>query len=162
MAYTYGDKSKKVFNTLHSDLQIILDWGIKMCIVDYSLNEGHRTLEKQFEYFKKGRKLINGEWVVVSPKQKITNADGVKIKGKHNYNPSLAVDFSVYVPDKPQLEWDAVHLTYVAASLIMIAEFLFKEGIIQHKLRWGGNWDMDGDLSDNKLCDRPHLELYKP
>jgi hypothetical protein len=36
------------------------------------------------------------------------------------------------------------------------------EGLIQHKVRWGGNWDRDGDLADNTLYDRPHLEIYKP
>ena len=44
----------------------------------------------------------------------------------------------------------------------MISEFLYENGTINHQLRWGGNWDRDGDLSDNTLYDRPHLELYKP
>ena len=157
-----GKRSKKQFDTLHSDLQTIVSWGLKYCAVDISLNEGHRPSAKQFEYYKKGRELQHGSWVLVNPKAKITNVDGYKIKGKHNYSPSLAVDFKAFVPDKPQLTWDAVHLTYIGASLIMIAEFLYDDGLIQHKLRWGGNWDKDGDLADNTLYDRPHVELYKP
>ena len=161
MANSFGKKSKIQYDTLHSDLQMILDWGIKTCRVDFSLLEGHRPVEKQFEYYKKGREFIGGEWVLTNPKAKITNIDGIFTKGKHNYNPSLAVDFTVYVPGKPELMWDAIHLTYVGASLIMISDFLFNEGLIEHKLRWGGNWDLDGDLSDNTLYDRPHVELYK-
>ena len=160
--HTLGKKSKKQYNTLHPDLQMIVSWGLKYCAVDISLNEGHRPQAKQFEYYKKGRELRDGIWVLVRPKSKITNVDGYKIKGKHNYNPSLAVDFKAFVPNKPQLTWDAVHLTYIGASLIMIAEYLYSEGMIQHKLRWGGNWDKDGDLADNTLYDRPHVELYKP
>ena len=157
-----GERSKKVYDTLHPDLQQIISRGLKYCAVDMSLYEGHRPPEKQFEYYKKGRELRDGRWVVVNEKAKITNVDGYKIKGKHNYNPSLAVDLNVYVPGKKQLTWDVPHLTYIAASLVMVAEFLYLEGTISHKLRWGGNWDKDGDLADNRLYDRPHLELYKP
>ena len=160
--HRFGKNSLKNYITLHRDLQMILDWGIKYCRVDFSLVEGHRLPEKQFEYFKKGRELVDGKWVLVNPKQKVTNVDGYKIKGKHNYNPSLAVDIMAHVPGKPELSWDAIHLTYISSTLIMIGEFLYEQGIIQHQIRWGGNWDRDGDLSDNTLYDRPHLELYKP
>jgi peptidoglycan L-alanyl-D-glutamate endopeptidase CwlK len=159
--HSFGKKSLKVYNTLHEDLQTILDWGIKYCRVDFSLNEGHRPPAKQFEYYKKGRELQNGVWTVVNKKWVITNVDGYAIKGKHNYSPSLAVDFSAYVPQKPELTWDAVHLTYIGSALIMISELLYERGVISHVLRWGGNWDRDGDLSDNTLYDRPHVELYK-
>jgi peptidoglycan L-alanyl-D-glutamate endopeptidase CwlK len=160
--HSFGNRSLKQYNTLHPDLQTILDWGIKYCRVDFSLHEGHRPPEKQFEYFKRGRKKVDGQWVVENSKATITNVDGFNIKGKHNYSPSLAIDVTAYVPNKPQLAWDSIHLTYIGASLIMISELLYEQGVIQHILRWGGNWDRDGDLSDNRLYDRPHLELYKP
>ena len=160
--HKFGEKSIKQYETLHSDLQTVLSWGIKYCLVDFSLVEGHRPPEKQFEYYKKVREFINGRWKVVNQKAVITNVDGHHVKGKHNHLPSHAVDFCAYVKDKPQLTWDTVHLTYIGASLIMISEFLYNDGVIEHKLRWGGNWDKDGDLADNKLYDRPHVEIYKP
>ena len=58
--------------------------------------------------------------------------------------------------------WDTSHLVYIASALVSIAEFLFEKGDIEHKLRWGGNWDKDGDLADSNFYDRPHVELYKP
>ena len=43
-----------------------------------------------------------------------------------------------------------------------VAEMLYKQGGITHKLRWGGNWDMDGEiLIDQSFDDRPHVELIK-
>lgn len=162
LPHKLGANSKKVFDTLHEDLQTVITWGLKLCAVDFTLYEGYRSPEKQLEYYKKGREFKNGRWVVVNEKAVITKVDGYHIKGQHNYNPSHAVDLRAYVPDKEQLTWDSVHLTYIAASLIMIAEFLFNDGVIKHKLRWGGNWDKDGDLADNTLVDRPHLEIYKP
>ena len=162
LPHNLGPKSKIQFDTLHPDLQEIIGFGLERCIVDFSLVEGHRPVEKQLEYFKKGREFKNGRWEVVNKKATITNVDGHYIKGNHNYIPSRAVDFCAYVPDKPQLAWDAIHLTYIGATLILIADSLFTEGVITHKLRWGGDWDMDGDLADNRLYDRPHVELYTP
>jgi len=162
MAHTLGNRSKIQYDTLHPDLQLIVDAALEYCVVDFSINEGHRPVEKQFEYYKKGREFIDGRWKLTKPKNKITNIDGHRVKGKHNYSPSLALDFKAYVPEKPELTWDTVHLTYIGATMVMIAEVLFRDGEIEHKLRWGGNWDKDGDLADNTLYDRPHVELYKP
>lgn len=162
MAHSFGESSTKQYNTLHPDLKIILDHVISVCEVDFSLLEGYRSPEKQFGYFKQGRKQnSSGEWIVTEPSKVITNVDGYKNVGKHNHYPSTAIDINVYVPDKPELIWDKVHLTYIAANMVRIADQLYKEGKITHKLRWGGNWDGDGDLADNKLYDLPHFELYK-
>lgn len=163
-AHKLGTLSKKVYDTLHPDLQKVIDVALEKCVVDMTLYEGYRPPEVQFEYYKKGRRYDDDthSWVVVNRKAVITNIDGYKVKGNHNYNPSHAVDLRAYVPGKEQLTWDHVHLTYIAATLITIAEFLYEKGEITHLLRWGNNWDLDGDLSDNKLVDMPHLEIYKP
>ena len=104
MANSFGVNSMKQYSTLHNDLQLILDHTILKCAVDFSLVEGYRPPEKQFEYFKKGRKQQpDGSWVVANKKEVITNIDGYKVKGKHNYNPSIAVDIAVYVPNRPYI-----------------------------------------------------------
>ena len=163
MAHTLGQRSLKQYNTLHPDLQKIIDWGLRFCIVDFTLTEGHRPVERQFELYKKGREFVDGRWKVKNKKWIVTKIDGYNIKGKHNYDPSLAVDFCAYVPGKvEELMWDTSHLVYIASALVSIAEFLFEKGDIEHKLRWGGNWDKDGDLADSNFYDRPHVELYKP
>jgi len=162
MANSFGKASMKQYETLHNDLQLILDYTILRCAVDFSLIEGHRSPEKQLEYFKKGRKQqADGSWVIVKQRDIITNIDGYRVKGTHNYSPSLAVDIAVYVPEKPNLAYDLSHLAYIAGCMITIADQLFEEKKIQHKLRWGGNWDRDGDLADNTLFDGPHFELIK-
>jgi len=162
MAHSFGKASMKQYETLHNDLQLILDHAILKCAVDFSLVEGYRSPEKQFEYFKKGRKQQpDGSWIVVRQSDVITNVDGYKVKGSHGSNPSIAVDISVYVPDKPHLTYDLSHLAYIAGCMVTIADQLFEEGKIKHRLRWGGNWDRDGDLADNVLFDGPHFELIK-
>ncbi|WP_232367585.1 M15 family metallopeptidase domain-containing protein [Alteromonas pelagimontana] len=43
-----------------------------------------------------------------------------------------------------------------------VARQLYAEGKITHLVRWGGDWDMDGQTLDQKFNDLPHFELYKP
>jgi len=166
MSWEFGKQSFVVLEQAHSELQMILVWALAYSPVDFGLGESYRSSEKQFEYFQVGRvQMGSGEWVKINPKKKetITNCDGYKIKSKHNYNPSLAVDIYIYVKDKPKLKYDIAHLSLVAGVLIAVASFLFEQGKIQHKLRWGGNWDKDGEiLFDQEFDDLPHLELYVP
>ena len=166
MAWTWGSKSSKILTQLEKDLVMILDWGLKYSPVDFGLSEGHRTPKKQFEYYKKGRKqTADHGWIPISPDRKgiITNCDGTSIKSKHNYLPSKAVDLYIFVLGKPSLTYDIPHLSLVAGIMIAGAAFLYEQGNIQHKLRWGGNWDKDGEiLYDQEFDDLPHLELYTP
>lgn len=162
MAHTLGPKSQAVYDTLHPDLQLIIDVTLDLCTVDFSLVEGHRSVEKQLEYYKKGREFINGRWEVVNKKQVITEIDGHIKKGKHNHFPSLAFDFCVHVPGKPQLAWDPKHLAYLAGSFMMAAQLLFDDDQIDYILRSGSDWDGDGDMTDHRLLDLPHLELIEP
>lgn len=160
MAHSFGTASMKQYETLHNDLQLVLDHTILKCAVDFSLVEGHRSPEKQLEYFKKGRKQRpDGSWVIVSKKDVITHVDGYKVKGKHNYYPSLAVDIAVYIPNKPKLAYDISHLTYIAGCMMTIADQLFEEGKIKHRIRWGGNWKGEGDFTNTTLFDGPHFEI---
>lgn len=163
MAFTLGNRSKTVYDTLHPDLQLVIDAALEFGTTDFSLTEGHRPVEKQFGYYKKGRVQNNdGTWIVENKKKVITNVDGFNIKGKHNYEPSLAFDFCVFVPDKVELSWDKNHLSYIAASFMMAAKFLFDTGEIKHEVRWGADWDRDGDMTDHRLVDMPHIELIIP
>ena len=162
LPHTLGQRSQVQYDTLHPDLRMVVDWTLRHCLVDFTLTEGHRSVERQHELYKSGREFINGRWKLTKPKLKKTNIDGYAIKGKHNESPSHALDFCVFVPDKPELIWDVPHLTYIAASLVAAGEALYGQGAISHKVRWGGNWDKDGDLADNNWFDRPHVEIYKP
>jgi hypothetical protein len=71
---------------------------------------------------------------------------------KHNRKPSLAVDFQPHPrpTHKPKL-WAA--LGYIAGRAVAIGD---EEGV---QLRWGGDWDSDGDLTDQDFDDLFHLEI---
>lgn len=142
--FNFGKKSIEALNTCHKDLQTIFNEAIKITSIDFGISEGHRTIAKQYEYYKEGKSLI----------------DGVKQKGKHNYFPSLAVDIYPFIDGKAN--YDKESLSYLAGLIHGVSEILFQQFEIEHKIRWGGNWDMDGIiLIDQSFDDRPHFELVK-
>lgn len=152
----FGTKSNKIKKGLSLDLQLICNEAIK--IIDFSLLEGHRTPERQFDLFKIGRELKDGKWIVVG--KVVTKIDGKRKKGKHNLYPSKAVDVIMYHKDKPHYHWNNEYEFGVLAGVFMtVADRLKKEGKICCNLRFGSDWDGDSFfLSDQKFNDMPHIE----
>lgn len=90
------------------------------------------------------------------------NAKTTKLKwphSKHNHQPSLAVDIAPVKLDsnyKHWIDWKDVQL------FITLSEHIFacaKElGI---KIRWGGDFNMDGNITTTDAWDKPHYELIE-
>ena len=69
--------------------------------------------------------------------------------GNHNKIPSIAVDVIPY-----PIDWkDRERMTYFAGYVQGIAKGM---GV---KLRWGGDWDMDWKVKDNRFDDLVHFEI---
>lgn len=130
---SYGRRSKKVLKTLNPDLIEVLQEVIKH--VDISLLEGHRGEEKQ------NRMVGEGTSKLIFP------------NSEHNKFPSNAVDFAPY-----PIKWENSGKNYqrFAHAAGIIIGIGIQKGIF---LRWGGDWDRDGELLDNKWDDLPHIEL---
>lgn len=79
--------------------------------------------------------------------------------GKHNSLPSLAVDLAPdVIPDngKADIDWKYVaHFYYLAGVMLAVA---YDMGV---KLRWGGDWDSDGNLKENTFQDLGHFEVVQ-
>lgn len=70
-------------------------------------------------------------------------------KSKHSKIPSLAVDAMPY-----PLDWDdRARCIQFARRVQAVAKRL---GL---RVRWGGDWDGDGDMKDQTKHDLPHFEL---
>jgi hypothetical protein len=125
-------KSKEKLATVHPDLQKVLLAAIEF--TDFTILEGHRTPERQRRLFAANK----------------TKIDGVTKKGKHNFFPSLAVDIAPY-----PIDFNDAQRYHVLASIILrVAKSLDVE------IRWGGDWDRDGILTDQKFIDIGHFELW--
>ena len=145
--YKLGKGSLKKLESVHHDLVKIIKLAITRTPVDFGISEGNRSLERQKELYDQGKSKI----------------DGINKKGKHNYNPSLAVDIYAYHPDiatRKKIAYDVPTLCIIAGVIISCADELKAKGDIKHSIRWGGNWDNDGViLYDQSFDDLPHFEL---
>jgi peptidoglycan L-alanyl-D-glutamate endopeptidase CwlK len=129
--YKWGPRSIKHLVTLDERLQKVLNEVIKY--VDCSIIEGHRSGERQNKLFEEGRTKVKYPY------------------GRHNSNPSRAVDVVPY-----PIDWDDRERFHLFAGFVIgIAQSM---GI---KLRWGGDWNMNFEVDDNKFDDFPHFELIK-
>lgn len=150
----YSKKSSQELSTCNSDLQKVFNIVIKF--FDCTILYGNRSRELQFELFKQGRSKVDGKWVVVDKKLVVTDKDGYTNLSKHNYIPSEAVDAIPY-----PLNWgDTNRMRYFAGFVVGIAQYLYSIGEISHRIKWGGDWDSDTDLSDQNFNDLVHFEIY--
>ena len=125
----FGKTSKARLSTCHKDLQRLFNEVIKH--VDCSVLEGHRDKERQNKLFDQGKTKV-----------KYPN-------GRHNADPSLAVDVTPY-----PVNWkDRERQTLFAGFVLGIANAM------GYDIRWGGDWDQDFEVQDNRFDDFPHFEL---
>ena len=128
----FGKTSKRRLNTCDEDLQELFEVVVKY--FDCSVLEGHRGKELQDKYFDEGKSKVKFP------------------KGKHNANPSNAVDVVPYPVD-----WkDTDRMYYFAGFVKGVAAFM---GI---PIRWGGDWNDDTQVKDTGFKDLPHFELRRP
>lgn len=127
--FKYGTNSLNNISTLHPNLQIIAFDLIK--IMNVSVVCGHRGKEEQ-------------DKAVADKKSKTPWP-----KSKHNSLPSNAMDVIPY----PTGYKDTRLIYFMAGAIQAIAD---KHNI---KIRWGGDWDSDGDLNDQTFNDLVHFEL---
>ncbi|MDX9730213.1 MAG: hypothetical protein RBT63_00445 [Bdellovibrionales bacterium] len=128
----FSQRSKANLATCHEDLQRLF------CEVvvkyDCTILEGHRGEAEQNAAFDRGDSKL--QWP----------------DGKHNKAPSLAVDVAPYPIDWKDLKRFAHFAGYVQATADRL-------GI---KIRWGGDWNGDRNLTNDRFLDMVHFELVGP
>ena len=125
----FGKSSKNRLSTCDDRLQKVFNEVIKH--VDCSVLEGHRSKDRQNKLYEEGKTKV-----------KYPN-------GRHNRQPSSAVDVTPYPVD-----WkDRERQTLFAGFVLGVANQM------NINLRWGGDWDQDFQVVDNRFDDFPHFEL---
>ena len=127
----FGKTSRKRLATCDERLQKVFNEVIKH--VDCSILEGHRSGERQNKLYDEGKTKVKFP------------------KGRHNNNPSLAVDVASY-----PIDWDDRERHTLFAGFVI--GFARGMGIT---LRWGGDWNRNWDTADNRFDDFPHFEIYE-
>lgn len=129
-------------------IQKVIRIAINLSVIDFGVAQGERTVAQQTEYYNKGKSNVNPA--------KYTK-EQLPLKGKHItdsvYTKAGAVDIYAYIKGKGA-SWDHNHLCYIAGVIMTVDASL--EGL----LKWGANWDMDGEIiTDQRFDDLPHFEM---
>lgn len=123
--------------TCHPDLQVLFERVVQH--FDCTILEGNRGQAAQDAAFREGKSQLRYP------------------HGKHNGLPSMAVDVAPY-----PIDWnDLSRFRYFAGYVQGVAEMLRLQGEMEHAVRWGGDWDQDTELKDNRFNDLVHFELVE-
>ncbi len=148
----FGKNSLKNLSGCHCDIKVIVKKAIIHTPVDFGISWGKRTPQQQNELFKQRLSRCDGY-------EKISTHQGEEPEDPNS--PSMAFDIFAYVRKKANFTLG--NMCLLAGYLDGITIDLFQRELITHRLRWGGNWDMDNEiLIDQNFDDLCHHELYKP
>lgn len=129
--YPYSESSRKKLESCDPRLQRVFEEAAKFW--DITIIEGHRSTRRQRNLFMAGKSKL----------------DGVNRRSKHNEEPSLAVDAA-----PAPIDWNDTERFYQFGWGIV--------GLARHlgvTLRWGGDWDSDGETKDQRFNDLVHFEV---
>lgn len=138
--FSFGAASLARLDTCHPELVSVAKAAIAVSPYDFSITEGHRSLERQAELFRQG----------------LTHIDGKGAPGKHNLTPSEAFDF---MPYPAVIQGDDVWTEGLWRFEVVAGVIMATAASLGVPVRWGGDWDGDGTRRDQRLHDRPHIEL---
>jgi len=129
MGYKFSPSSLKKLSECDSKLQDLFNEVLKT--TDCIIVCGHRNQEDQDRAFQKGFSKVEFP------------------NSKHNSLPSMAVDVMPY-----PLDWNARDRMVEFSKVVF--EYANHLGI---KVRWGGDFNGDGNLKNDPFVDMPHWEL---
>lgn len=131
----FSKTSKKRLATCHKDLEVLFNYVIAH--FDCTIICGHRDQISQDEAFDNGF-------------SKVQYPDS-----KHNKKPSMAVDAVPY-----PIEWgNTKRMKFFAGFVLGCAQVLLDQGLMEHEIVSGLDWDDDTILKDTTFKDHPHFQL---
>lgn len=138
MSFSFGVGSEKHLATCDERMiqvaRLVMSWQI----YDFSIVWGFRGEDDQNQAFHDGNS--GKEW-----------PDSL-----HNREPSPALDFAPYI-NGIGIPWKDTHAFAVIGGLFIAAGVILGYDIV-----YGGDWDMDGQTTDQRLQDWGHVQLRHP
>lgn len=135
---SFGRTSKTRLHECHPDLIRLFEAVVEY--YDCTVLEGHRPESRQTEYFTSTPQRSKVPWP----------------QSKHNSYPSNAIDAAPWpIPDN----WGEDHMKDLVKFYEFAAIVRYEAARQGIRIRWGGDWDSDGNYKDQKFDDLVHFEL---
>lgn len=145
MGYGFGDRSRKNLEGVHPKMVDVAERAIELSDVDFFVNEGVRTMERQKSLYAQGR---------TKPGPKVTWT----LNSNHFKNPRTGYGHAIDVYPHPYKDTESKAFKEKQRK---IAGFFFKAAAeLNIPIRWGADWDMDGNYGERGEGDSPHFELW--
>lgn len=141
MMFSLSKKSLEKLECVHPNLRRVVHRAMSMQIMDFSVNEGARTLERQKELVARGvsRTMLS---------KHLIQSTGF----------SHAVDLYPYPVDMGLVSTgDAREISRFGVLAGIMRTCAILEGV---QIISGMDWDGDGQTLDHSFFDGPHFELY--
>ena len=136
MKYHYSKRSLANINSCCEPLIMVAKHAIRYW--DTICEEGYRGELEQNKYYKAGTSKVQYP------------------NSKHNKIPSEAIHLAPYNTFIRGIDWNDKEL------FVKFGFFIIGLGhSLDVKLRWGGDWDMDGNRSDQNFDDLVHFEFVR-
>lgn len=149
-----SNRSRERLKGVNPDLVRVVERAIAQTGQDFMVLEGVRTPRRQYELYGQGRTAAQLRKVGLDPELARPKMEAVTwtLKSNHFAGPDglgRAVDLAPY-----PLDWnDTRKFDEIARAMFDAAE---AEGV---RIRWGADWDMDGNERERGESDSPHFEL---
>lgn len=128
----FGARSKLRLSSCHPKIQDVMNAVIPH--IDFTIIYGFRNEADQTTAFEAGNSQV--PWP----------------QSTHNSDPSEGIDVAPY-----PIAWDDRERFTLLAGMIIMAAY-----DLDIVLRWGGDWDRDTEVKDNRFDDLGHFELVLP
>lgn len=141
MPYSLGRQSRARLKGVHPDLVRVIERAIQITKQDFMVLEGVRTPARQKELYAQGR---------TKPGQKVTWT----LNSNHFVSKATGFGHAVDLVPFP-VDWSHAKLGVVSKAMFAAAKEL---GVA---IRWGADWDRDGNPREKGETDSPHFELVR-
>lgn len=140
MGYRLSNRSLSRLEGVHPDLVQVVKRAIEITKQDFLVVEGVRSPARQRELYAQGR---------TKPGRKVTWT----LNSNHFKNTSTGFGHAVDLAPYP-VDWnDTRKFDAMAVAMFRAARELGVD------MRWGADWDMDGNIRERGEYDSPHFEL---
>lgn len=142
--FTYGSGSTNKLSTVHPKLRQVAIRALERSPYDITIVHGWRGEEVQ------NALKASGASTKFFPDSRHNKSDDPQVENPNQV--SDAIDFAPWID--ADIPWGETHIFAVIAGLMFAAAS--ELGVT---LRWGGDWDTDGNTKEHKLQDWGHMEI---
>ena len=133
MKFYFGERSEYNLESCSFFVTSLLREALALGIMDFAVIEGFRNEAKQNRLYESNKSKVKWPY------------------GKHNCTPSKAADCVPWINGR--VSWNELHCCVLSGIIQSAAR------ILKLEIRWGGNWDRDGEpITDQDFQDLVHYE----